>query len=171
MGAKMKIPKEMQETYEIISKILVDYSAEYLNKEYEELCLHALEKLCRKRPSPLKSGRSNTWAAGIVYAIGSNNFIFDKSQPVHMAAKELVEPFGVAVSTASSKAAMIRKMLKIDYFNAEWCLPSEIADNAMLWMVSIDGLPYDARMLPVEAQEVCYEKGLIPYIPAYKNQN
>jgi len=68
---KMKIPKEMRQTYDTISKILIDYSAEYLNREYEELCLHALEKLCRKRPSPLKSGKSNTWAAGIVYAIGS----------------------------------------------------------------------------------------------------
>ncbi len=167
----MRIPKEMQKTYETISKILIDYSAEYLNKEYEGLCLHALEKLSRKRPSPLKSGRSDSWAAGIVYAIGSNNFIFDKSQSIHMTAKELVAPFGVAVSTASSKAAMIKKMLKIDYFHAEWCLPSEVADNTMLWMVSIDGLPYDARMLPVEVQEICYEKGLIPYVPAYKDQD
>ncbi len=95
----MNVPKEMRETYEVISKLLIKYSEEYLNKEYEELCLHALEKLCRKRPSPLKSGRSNTWAAGIVYAIGSNNFIFDKSQPIHMTAKELVTPFGVAAST------------------------------------------------------------------------
>ena len=111
----MNVPKEMSETQEVISKLLIEYSEEYLNKEYEELCLHALEKLCRKRPSPLKSGRSNTWAAGIVYAIGSNNFIFDKSQPIHMTAKELVTPFGVAASTASSKAAQIKKLLKIDY--------------------------------------------------------
>ena len=166
----MNVPKEMQETYEVISKILVDYSREYLDKEYEDLCLHALEKLCRKRPSPLKSGRSNTWAAGIVYAIGSNNFIFDKSQSIHITAKELAASFGVAVSTASSKAAMIKKLLKIDFFHAEWCLPSQIAENPMLWMVTIDGLPIDARMLPVQMQEICYEKGLIPYIPAYKNQ-
>lgn len=46
----MNIPKEMQKTYEEISKLLIDYSTEYLSKEYEELCLHALEKLCRKRP-------------------------------------------------------------------------------------------------------------------------
>lgn len=167
----MKIPKEMQKTYEEISQLLIDYSAEYLSKEYEELCLHALEKLCRKRPSPLKSGRSNTWAAGIVYAVGTNNFIFDKSQPIHMTAKELVAPFGVSASTASSKSAMIKKMLKIDYFNAEWCLPSEMADNSMLWMVSINGLPVDARMLSVEMQEICYEKGLIPYVPGYKNKD
>ena len=167
----MRIPKEMQETYENIAKLIIDYSAEYLSEEYEELCLHALEKLCRKRPSPLKSGRSNTWAAGIVYAVGSNNFIFDKDQPIHLTAKELTAPFGVAVSTASSKAAIIKKMLKIAYFNAEWCLPSAVADNAMLWMVSIDGLPYDARMLPRDLQEICYEKGLIPYVPAYRNKS
>lgn len=164
----MNIPKEMRPIYEDVSKLLMDYSKEYLNDEYEQLCLHALEKLCRKRPSPLKSGRRNTWAAGIVYAIGSNNFIFDKSQEIHMTAKELVEPFGISASTASSKARDIKKMLKIDYSKAEWCLPSQMADNPMMWMVSIDGIIYDARMLPEEIQVICYEMGLIPYVPAYE---
>ena len=59
----MKIPKEMQETYEEISRIIIEYSEKYLSEEYKELCLRALEKLCRKRPSPLQSGRSSTWAA------------------------------------------------------------------------------------------------------------
>ena len=34
----------------------------------------------------------------------------------------------------------------------------------------IDGLVFDARMLPVEIQEICYEKGLIPFVPAYKKE-
>ena len=88
-----------------------------------------------------------------------------------MTAKELVEPLGVASSTASSKAKEIKKMLKIDYFNAEWCLSSELANNTMLWMVSIDGLLYDARRLPEELQVICYEKGLIPYVPAQKDKH
>ena len=79
----MNVPKEMMPIYKEIAALLTTYCDEYLSKEYEALCLHALEKLCRKRPSPLKSGRTNTWAAGIVYAVGSNNFIFDKSQPIH----------------------------------------------------------------------------------------
>nr|WP_296441023.1 DUF6398 domain-containing protein [uncultured Acetatifactor sp.] len=166
----LNIPKEMQNTYEAISKLLTDYSAEYLNKEYEELCLHALEKLCCKRPSPLKSGTVYSWAAGIVYAVGSNNFIFDKSQPIHMTAKELAAPFGIAASTASNKAATIKKLLKIDYSKAEWCLPSRTASNPMLWTVSINGFLLDARMLPLELQKACYEKGLIPFIPADKKE-
>lgn len=165
----MNIPKEMQDKYNEISEILINYSREYLDKDYEELCLHALEKLCRKRPSPLKSSRPGSWAAGIIYAIGSNNFIFDKTQPIHMTSKELVAPLGVSTSTASSKASQINKMLDINHFNAEWCLTSKIDDNFALWLVSIDDMIYDARTLPAELQEICYEKGLIPYIPAYKN--
>ncbi|MCD8369782.1 MAG: DUF6398 domain-containing protein [Clostridiales bacterium] len=164
----MSIPKEMQPIYDDISALLTDYSKNYVNEEYESLYLHAFEKLCRKRPSPLKTGRRNTWAAGIVYAIGSNNFIFDKSQKIHMTAKEIAEPFGVAVSTASSKAAEIKKLLKIDYSRAEWCLPSMAADNPMLWMVSVNGVPVDARTLPEELQQICYEKKLIPYVMTHR---
>lgn len=87
-----------------------------------------------------------------------------------MTAKELAASFEIAASTASSKAAQIKKMLKIDYSHAEWCLPSKAASNPMLWMVSIDGLVFDARMLPIEIQEMCYEKGLIPFVPAYKKE-
>ena len=167
----MKIPKEMQPIYDEIAELIISFSNEHLNEEYQQLCLRALEKLCRKRPSPLKNGRRNTWAAGIVYAVGSNNFIFDKSQDIHMSSKELAAAFSVAASTAASKAGKKKKMLKIDYFNAEWCLPSEIGENTMLWMVSIDGFIYDARMLPEYLQVICYEKGLIPYVPAHKDQD
>lgn len=118
-----KIPKNMQATYDRVAAVLIPYCDTYLDEEYKTLCLHALEKLCRKRPSPLLSGRTNTWAAGIVYAVGSANFIFDRSQPIHMTAAELAEPFGISKSTASQKGAEIRKMLKVDYFNSEgFCL-------------------------------------------------
>ena len=75
----MSVPKTMQTTYDELSAIIEPYCDEYLNDEYKTLCLHALEKLCRKRPSPLTSGRARTWAAGIIYAVAQNNFIFDKN--------------------------------------------------------------------------------------------
>ena len=166
----MAVPKAMQEKYDEIAAILIPYCDEHLNDEYKDLCLHALEKLCRKRPSPLALGRAKTWAAGIVYAIGQNNFIFDKSQPIHMTAVELVEPLGIAKTTASSKAAEIKKLLKIDHFNSEWVLASDMESNPMLWLVEINGLPVDARTLPLDLQEYCAERGLIPYVPGHKDR-
>ena len=165
----MGVPKAMQAKYDEIAAILAPYCENYLDEEYKALCLHALEKLCRKRPSPLLSGRARTWAAGIIYAIGQNNWIFDKDQPIHMTATELVEPLGVSKNTASSKASEIRKSLKINLSNAEWTLPSQIEENPMLWYVMIDGLPMDARALPIALQQICAEKGLIPYVPALRD--
>ena len=166
----MRVPKAMQEKYDEISSIIEPYCDEYLNDEYKTLCLHTLEKLCRKRSSPLNSGKAKTWAAGIIYAIGKNNWLFDKSQPLHMTAAELVEPIGISKSTAAQKAADIRKLLKIDYFNAEWILPSQVEDNMMVWIVELNGLPVDARMLPLDLQVECVNRGLIPYVPALKDK-
>ena len=129
-----------------------------------------MEKLCRKRQSPLLSGRAHTWAAGIVYAIGSNNFIFDKTQKLHLTASELVAPFGVSSSTASGKAAELKKMFKIDYFNIEWMLPEHIEDNPMIWMVKVNGFIVDVRDMPLDIQQQAFEKGIIPYIPGDKNK-
>lgn len=164
----MAVPKAMQEKYNEIAAILEPYCDEYLNDEYKELCLHALEKLCRKRPSPLISRKAKTWAAGIIYAIGQNNFIFDKSQPIHMTAEEIVEPLGMAKTTAANKAAEIRKMLKIDHYTAEWVLASDVENNAALWFVEVNGLLVDARTLPLEVQIYCAERGLIPHVPGHK---
>lgn len=161
----MNIPKAMVPLYGSIASWINEFSDAYLDEEYRTLCLHALEKLCRKRPSPLLHGKANSWAAGIVYAIGANNFIFDKSMPIHMTGKEIAEPFGVSSSTASAKASEIRKALGIDQDKAEWVLPSLMEDNPLLWMVMIDGFVMDARSLPRELQEICFEKKLIPYVP------
>ena len=163
----MYIPVAVQKTYEEVGKILTGYSEKYLSKEYEELCLHTLEKLYQKKPSPLKCGEANVWAAGIIYAIGSNNSIFDETRSIHMEANELTAPLGVEEQVASSQASRIKKLLRIEPYRAEWCLPSEMGSNTWLWIVSIDGRPYDARMLSVEWQEICYRRGLIPYVPAY----
>lgn len=162
----MAVPKAMQQTYDEIAELITEYSKANLNDEYEQLCLHALEKLCRKRPSPLLRGRKNTWAAGIVYAIGSNNFIFDRSQKVHTTAKELASAFGVASSTVSAKAADIKKMLKMSRDQVEWCLPSMVGESPWLWTIMVNGLIFDARYLPREVQVEAFAKGLIPYVYA-----
>ena len=164
----MGVPKAMQGRYDEVAAIVEPYCDAYLGGEYRDLCLRALEKLCRKRPSPVQSRRPGTWAAGIIYAIGQANWVFDKGSPIHMTADELVAPLGVSKSTASSTAAEIRKWLKIDQFSAEWTLPSRMEDNPFLWLVEVDGFVLDARSLPLELQVECAELGLIPHVPAQR---
>jgi len=79
---------------------LVDaFCKEHLNDEYADLCRTLAEKLSRKRPSPLVSGRPNTWACGIVRTIGWVNFLDDRSQKPHMKLTVIDKAFGVGEST------------------------------------------------------------------------
>ena len=149
-----------------VAEIIESFCDEKLNSEYKELCLKALTKLCRKRPSPIATGQARTWACGIVYAIGSNNFIFDKSQPINMTAGDISDWFGLAKSTAGGKSKEVSDLLKLSYFNSEFVLNEMLEKNPMIWMLSVNGLFMDIRKMPREAQVVAYNKGLIPYIPA-----
>ena len=74
--------------------------------------------------------------------------------------------FGVGGSTGQGKSKAIRTMLKIQPFDPEWTVPSRLDDNPMAWMLEINGFLMDVRHAPREVQEIAFEKGLIPYIPA-----
>ena len=74
--------------------------------------------------------------------------------------------FGVGESTGQGKSMLIRRMFKIRTFDPEWTLPSRMDDNPMIWMLEVNGFVMDVRHAPREVQEIAFEKGLIPYIPA-----
>src|SRR5579872_4908189 len=159
------VPKQMQATYDALIGMTDAFCQEHLNEEYKELARKMAAALSRKRPSPLVSGKLETWACGILYALGQVNFLFDKSQDPHLRADELCAMFGVAKSTGSNKAKTIAEMLKVRRFDAEWCLPSRMEDNPLIWLIQVNGLIVDARHMPREIQEEAFRRGLIPYVP------
>jgi hypothetical protein len=93
------VPKPMQEKFQAIVEITDSFSRENLNDEYAQLIRYAVAAICRKRPSPMATGKANTWACGVTHAIGSVNFVFDKSQTPHIKTGELYKKFGVSEST------------------------------------------------------------------------
>jgi hypothetical protein len=160
-----KVPDNISSTFNDICKILKDLCKEKLNEEYYHLGVELAAKIARKRISPLLSGTLNTWAAGIIYALGMVNFLFDKSQPIHMTSKELCDWFELGQSTVSGKSKLIRDMFKIYQMDPKWSLPSKVLDNPYVWMVAFDGYIVDVRTAPYEMQLAAYEAGVIPFIP------
>jgi hypothetical protein len=118
-----------------LTTFLAIFCREHLNQEYAALCRKLTEKLARKRPSPLVSGRPNTWACGIVRTIGWVNFLDDRSQKPHMKLTAIDKAFGVGESTGQGKSMLIRKMLKISLMAPEWSLRSHLDQNPMAWMI------------------------------------
>ena len=156
----------MQPIYESIVALTDLFCEQYLNDEYAVLCRQLAAALARKRPSPLVRGEREIWACGIVYALGTVNFLFDKSQTPHIRADELCAAFGVSKSSGANKAKAIRDLFDMMQSDPNWCLPSMVAENPLIWMLEVNGLIVDVRGMPREIQEIAYRKGLIPYIPA-----
>jgi len=163
---KPNLDETKQQTVDEIAGLVDAFCREQLNEEYAELCRRLTEKLARKRPSPLVSGKSNTWACGIVRTIGWINFLDDKTQKPHMKLTAIDKAFGVGESTGQGKSMLIRKMFKIRQMDPEWSLRSRVKQNPMTWMIQINGFLVDARFLKREIQEEALRQGLIPYIPA-----
>lgn len=92
------------------------FCRERLDKDYERLAVKLVNKLARKRPPPILRGRLENWAAGIIHALGSVNFLFDKSFEPYVASPEISEHFGVSPSTMSQKSKVIRDLFKMDHF-------------------------------------------------------
>ncbi|MDB5299623.1 MAG: hypothetical protein JWO87_1286 [Phycisphaerales bacterium] len=160
------VPEKMREKHDAIAAMIDGFSHEHLNEEYRLLCRRMAGVLARKRPSPLVNGTPAAWAAGIVRAVGWVNFLDDKTQKPYIKFTEVDKAFGISPATGAAKSKAIRDLLKINAFDADWTLPSRMADNPMIWMIQVNGLILDARHVPREIQEEAYRKGIIPYIPA-----
>src|SRR5579859_3314430 len=165
MSKSEQVPKQLQPIYDQITTITNAFCREHLNDEYAQMSRQLAAALSRKRPSPLLRGKAAIWACGIVYAIGSVNFLSDRSFEPFMLLEDLCALMGVSKKTGANKAAEIRKMFDMYQFDPDWTLPSLMDKNPIAWMITVNGLIVDVRYAPLEIQEEAYRKGLIPYIP------
>lgn len=120
----MKTKADLKATVSEKKSILIELTSKFcdtkLNEEYKNLCKKLIEKLSRKRTVPFLSGRIEIWAAAIIYALGSINFLFDKSSKPYIKSDEISSYFGTSTSTISQKAKVIRDMFNLNHFSSEF---------------------------------------------------
>ena len=149
-GPPYRVPRAMQARYDAITGMTDCFCEENLNAEYADLSRKAAAALSRKRPSPLDTGRERSWAAGIVYALGQINFLFDKNSEPHLTATAVCAKIGVSQGTASRYATQIRDRLGMSYFHPDWCLQNLLAENPLVWIFKVGGRAVYLRGLPWE---------------------
>jgi Domain of unknown function (DUF6398) len=163
---ELRVPKALRGNVGEILAITDRLCWEHLDAEYAELCRQLVAKLARKRPSPLERGALRVWAAAAIYAVGSNNFLFDPSQVPHITADRLSELLGAPKSTMAGKAKRIRDALGLEArMDVEFCRRELLDDHPLAWLVEVDGMIVDARWLPAELQAEAHRRGLIPDLP------
>ncbi|HUI33858.1 MAG: DUF6398 domain-containing protein [Dysgonamonadaceae bacterium] len=135
-------------------KLTNTFCIQKLDAEYSELCEKLILKMGRKREVPFKSGKIEIWAAAVVHALGSINFLFDRSSEPYLSADDICEYFGTKKSTVSNKARQIRDMFKMAYFDPEFSTADRIENNPYRDLVMVDGLIVSLSMLPEHLQEL-----------------
>ncbi len=130
---------------------------EYLDQEYAQLCEKMIEKMARKRVVPFMSGKGAIWVATIIYAIGSVNFLFDRSFKPYVSTDDICDYFGVSKSTVAQKAKSIRDMFKMSQWKGEFFTNHMKKTNPLLSNVFLDGIPIPISSLPEELQKVVKE--------------
>jgi hypothetical protein len=160
------VPAKVRPQFEEVVGLIERVCRAHLTEEYAAVARELASALARKRPSPLLRGQSRTWACGITYTIGSVNFLFDPTQRPHVRASDLCALFVVSQSAGAAKSREIIRVFDIVPLDPRWSLPSRLADNPLVWMIPINGVIVDMRIMPRDLQEQAYELGLIPFVPA-----
>ncbi|MDP2220213.1 MAG: DUF6398 domain-containing protein [Hydrogenophaga sp.] len=166
-----RVPAAMQAKFDAIAQLTDGFCAQHLNGEYRDLARLVLAALSRKRPSPLLKSREPTWAAAVLHALGTVNFLFDSTQTPHCKAADLFDHFGISSSNGSSKSKEVREALGMHPMSSDWTLPSRMEQNPLLWMLEVNGFMVDVRRMPLEVQQIAFDKGFIPYVPALKEKS
>lgn len=165
----MHVSKKNRQLFYQIVELIDAFCDAHLNEDYKEICEHMTGSVCRTHL--LQSGDSPAdWAAGIVDAVGLVNHLHDPHQKPHMTSAELAEGFGISQSAMAEKSTIIREKLDLMPLDPDWCLPELLKDNPLVWMLDVDGSMLDIRTAPRDVQEQAYDMGLIPFIPADKEQ-
>ncbi|PKP28924.1 MAG: hypothetical protein CVU01_02575 [Bacteroidetes bacterium HGW-Bacteroidetes-18] len=130
------------------------FCAQKLDDDYSQLCEKLILKLGRKRDVPFKSGNMEIWAAAVIYAIGSINFLFDKSFEPYINADQISEYFGTKKSTVSNKAKQIKDLLNIGYYSSEFSTQHMSENNPFNDLVMVDGFIVPLSSIPIDLQEM-----------------
>ncbi len=149
-----------------VARLAEETAREVLSDDYAALAARAAATLIEIAPDRLGRGKPESWACGILYALGRVNFLSDPgSGEVSMTLKELCTLCGVSEATGSNKGREVRELLGVDRLNARWMLPSTVDHNPALWTISAGGFFLDARTFDGDSRDVLASAGLIPYGP------
>ena len=146
--------KEIKEREKKLLDMTGIFCSKKLDDDYFQLCEKLIKKMGRKREVPFKRGKLEIWAAAVIYAIGSINFLFDKSFEPYITAQQISDYFGTKNSTVSNKARQIREMFNLTMFDNEFATEQMNETNPFNDLVIVDGLIVPLSSIPANLQEL-----------------
>ena len=143
----------IQEREERIVNLIADFCAQKLNEEYLALADRVIKELAQTEPVPFMRGKPEIWAAGIIHALGSVNWMFDRSNKHYTPAADINSFFGTNGSTTSQKAMLIKDLLDMQQGDREFSTQDTIDNDPFAQFVMLDDMIVPMSMLSEELQQ------------------
>lgn len=144
----------IEDRKQIILSLLKGFCDKMLNEEYYTLSEKLIQKLGRKRNVPYITGKPEIWAAAVIHALGSINFLFDRSFEPYVTLDDINLHFGTIKSTTGNKSKLIRDLLKLSYWDKEFSTARAQKSNPYADMVVLNGMLVPLKALPEEYQQM-----------------
>jgi hypothetical protein len=144
--------QQIQERQQKILELVREFCGKKLDEEYFELSERLIQKLGRKRNVPFTTGQTQIWAAAVIHALGTINFLFDKSFEPYVSIDEINNFFGTTKSTTTNKSKQIRDLLKLDRWDNEFSTRRMSESNPIANFVMVDGIIVPLDTLPEQYQ-------------------
>ena len=145
---------EIQERQQKIIDLVREFCAKKLDEENLELAGRLIQKLGRKKNNLFLTGQPQVWAAAIIHALGTINFLFDKSFEPYISVDEINQFFGTSKSTTGNKSKQIRELFNLDRFDQAFSTKKMEQENSFNNLVMVDGLTVPLDTLPEQYQEM-----------------
>lgn len=118
----------MQQTIELASNeryleivnIIKEVCEDNFNKDYLFLAENLSKELFKAQIDALNKGKANSWACGIVHAVGLQNNLFNNKSNVRIKAQDFYKLFNVSSSTGLSKSKEVRS--HVDMKEDKWLI-------------------------------------------------
>jgi len=139
-------------TDQILTQV-TNYCQKYLDKEYTDKCSQVFYDLLDENPDIFSRGEDGIWAASIVWAVGSVNFLGDKSFEPYASLVDVCSYFNANKSTVGQKSAKIRKLLNINQFNPTYQTTTLVSDLLNSLVLTPEGFIVPSDMFASESDE------------------
>jgi len=136
-----------------ILTLVTNYCQKYLDKEYTDICSKVFHDLLEENPAVFNRGQEGIWVAAIVWAVGSVNFLGDKSFEPYASLADVCIYFNANKSSVGQKSAKIRKQLNIDRFNPDYQTTTQVSDFLNSLVMTPEGFIVPVDMFEDDSEE------------------
>ncbi len=108
-----RIPSAHEERFKEVAALIEQFGQNHLDAELTGFVIELWARVCRRKAGDCLRGKAAVWAATVTHVIARMNFLFDRSQPVHLTFDTICSYFGTNKTTVGSKATEIERTLHL----------------------------------------------------------